>query len=139
MPWWVIYALLSALFAALTSILAKIGIEKINSNLATAIRTTVVLCMAWGIVWITGRQREIMAVSPKSWLFLILSGLATGFSWLFYFKALQIGDASKVVPIDKFSVVISIVLAFLILGETADIKTVTGGLLITIGTFILIL
>lgn len=136
---WIIYALLSALFAALTSILAKMGIENVNSNLATAIRTVVVLVMAWGIVFVTGKQHEIQNVSQKSWLFLILSGIATGLSWLFYYRALQLGDASKVVPIDKFSVVISMVMAFFILGEAVNIKTVVGGLLITAGTFVLIL
>ena len=136
---WVVYALLSALFAALTSILAKIGIENVNSNLGTAIRTVVVLFMAWGIVFVTGKQHEIAAINPKSWLFLVLSGCATGLSWLFYFKALQIGEASKVIPIDKFSVVISMILAFLVLGEAADKKTVAGGLLITMGTLVLIL
>lgn len=135
---WVLYALLSALFAAFTSILAKIGIENVNSNLATAIRTVVVLLMAWGIVFITGKQHGISEIGPKSWLFLVLSGCATGLSWLFYYKALQIGQASKVVPIDKFSVVISMVLAFLILGEAVNAKTVIGGLLITVGTFVLI-
>ena len=136
---WVFYALLSAVFAALTSILAKVGIENVNSNLATAIRTVVVLFMAWGIVFVTGKQHEIVAVSCKSWLFLVLSGCATGLSWLFYYKALQIGEASKVIPIDKFSVVIAMVLAFFVLGEAADVKTVLGGLLITIGTVVLIL
>lgn len=136
---WVLYALLGAFFAALTSILAKIGIEKVNSNLATAIRTIVVLIMAWGIVFITGKQNEISNITQKSWLFLILSGVATGLSWLFFYKALQMGDASKVVPIDKFSVVISMILAFIILKETANIKTIIGGLVITIGTIILIL
>ena len=136
---WVIYALLGAFFAALTSILAKIGLVNVNSNLATGIRTVVVLFMAWGIVFITGKQNEIVAIGQKSWLFLVLSGCTTGLSWLFFFKALQIGEASKVIPIDKFSVVISMVLAFLVLGETADLKTVTGGLLITIGTLVLIL
>ena len=136
---WVAYALLSAVFAALTSILAKIGIENVNSNLATAIRTAVVLFMAWTIVFVTGKQHEMAAISQKSWLFLVLSGCATGLSWLFYFKALQIGEASKVIPIDKFSVVISMILAFLVLGEAADAKTVAGGLLITIGTLVLIL
>jgi len=135
----VVYALLSAFFAALTSILAKAGIENVNSNLATAIRTVVVLFMAWGIVFLTGKQHDIAAVSQKSWLFLALSGCATGLSWLFYFKALQIGEASKVIPIDKFSVVIGMVLAVLFLGEAADIKTAAGGLLITIGTIVLIL
>lgn len=136
---WVIYALLSALFAALTSILAKIGIENINSNLATAIRTVVVLVMAWGIVFINGSINQIGNITQKSWIFLILSGIVTGLSWLFYYKALQTGDASKVVPIDKFSVVITMVLAFVILKEAVTIKTVVGGIFITIGTFILIL
>ena len=136
---WVVYALLGALFAALTSILAKIGIENVNSNLATAIRTVVVLFMAWGIVFVTGKQHELATVSQKSWLFLVLSGCATGLSWLFFYKALQIGEASKVIPVDKSSVVISMILAFLVLGETADLKTVAGGLIITIGTLILIL
>lgn len=136
---WVIYALLSALFAALTSILAKIGIENVNTTLATAIRTIVVLTMAWGMVFMTGKQRGIVEIGQKSWFFLILSGCATGLSWLFYYKALQMGDVSKVVPIDKFSVVISMVLAFVFLGEAMNVKTVLGGLLITIGTFVLIL
>lgn len=136
---WVIFALLSAFFAALTSILAKIGIDGINSNLATAIRTIVVLIMAWGIVFFTGTNSEISNIQSKSWIFLILSGIATGLSWLFYYKALQLGEASKVVPIDKFSVVISMVLAFLVLKETITVKTIIGGLFITIGTFVLIL
>lgn len=136
---WILYALLSAFFAALTSILAKMGIEGVNSNLATAIRTVVVLVMAWGIVFFTGKQHEIANIGQKSWLFLILSGCATGLSWLFYYKALQLGDASKVVPLDKFSVVISMVLAFLILGETVNVKSIIGGILITIGTLILVL
>ncbi|MDR1620824.1 MAG: EamA family transporter [Synergistaceae bacterium] len=136
---WIVYALLSALFAALTSILAKIGIENVNSNLATAIRTVVVLVMAWWIVFATGKQHEIAGISQKSWLFLILSGCATGLSWLFYYRALQLGEASKVIPIDKSSVVLGMILAFLVLGEPADAKTVAGGLLITIGIFVLIL
>lgn len=136
---WVVYALLSALFAALTSILAKIGIANINSNLATAIRTVVVLLMAWGIVFINGSLNQISNISQKSWIFLILSGIATGLSWLFYYKALQIGEASKVVPIDKFSVVITMVLAFVILKEAITTKTIIGGIFITIGTFVLIL
>ena len=136
---WVVYALLSAFFAALTSIWAKIGIENVNSNLATAIRTVVVLFMAWGIVFITGKHHEITAIGQKSLLFLVLSGCATGLSWLFYYKALQIGEASKVMPVDKFSVVIGIILAFLVLGESVDAKTVAGGLFITIGTLILAL
>ena len=136
---WVVFALLSAFFAALTSILAKIGIQNINSTLATAIRTIVVIFMSWGIVFMNGSYKEIPNISQKSWLFLILSGVATGLSWLFYFKALQIGDASKVIPIDKFSVVISMVLAFAILHEAVTAKTVIGGILITAGTFVLIL
>jgi transporter family protein len=135
---WVLYALLSALFAAITSILAKIGLNGVQSNLATAIRTIVVLVMAWGIVFLTGKQSEIANITQKSWLFLGLSGLATGLSWLFYFKALEIGEASKVVPIDKFSVVITMVLAFFILGEALNVKTIIGGLLITAGTLALI-
>ncbi len=136
---WVLFALLSAVFAALTSILAKLGIDGINSNLATAIRTVVVLIMAWGIVFVTGAHRGISDISGRSWLFLILSGLATGLSWICYYRALQLGEASKVVPIDKFSVVISMVLAFVILHETVTWKTVLGGLLITAGTFVMIL
>lgn len=136
---WVIYAVLSAVFAALTSILAKIGMGNINSNLATAVRTVVVLIMAWGIVFATGAHRGIGDITSKSWLFLILSGAATGLSWLCYYKALQMGSASKVVPIDKLSVVISMILAFIILGEKADLKTVAGGILITAGTFVMIL
>ena len=136
---WVIYAILSAVFAALTSILAKIGISDINSNLATAIRTIVVLIMAWGIVFMTGAQSGIQDITAKSWIFLVLSGIATGLSWLFYYKALQLGDASKVVPIDKFSVVISMILAFVILKEDLTFKTVMGGILITAGTFVMIL
>lgn len=136
---WIIFALLSAFFAAITSILAKIGIENINSNLATAIRTAVVLIMAWGIVFITGVQNEVANINSKSWIFLILSGIATGLSWLCYYKALQLGEASKVVPIDKFSVVITMVLAFIILKEALTLKTIVGGIFITIGTFIMIL
>ena len=136
---WIIYALLSALFAAVTAILAKIGIEGVNSNLATAIRTVVVLIMAWGIVFITGKQHEVVNITQKSWLFLGLSGVATGISWLFYYKALQIGEASKVVPVDKLSVVISMVLAFFILGEAVNTKTIIGGLLIAFGTLVMVL
>ena len=135
---WIAYALLSALFAALTSILAKIGIEGVNSNLATAIRTVVVLVMAWGIVFITGKQNDITGITQKSWIFLALSGCATGVSWLFFYKALQIGDASKVIPIDKVSVVISMVLAFTILGESVNLKSIIGGLLISVGTLVLV-
>lgn len=136
---WILYALLSALFAALTSILAKIGMNGINSNLATAIRTVVVLAMAWVVVFVTGKQGEIASITRRGWIFLALSGLATGLSWLFYYKALQMGDASKVVPIDKFSVVISIALAFIILHETVTVKALIGAALITAGTFVLIL
>lgn len=136
---WFIFALLSAIFAAATSILAKIGIEGVNSNLATAIRTFVVLIMAWGIVFVSGTQNQMLNINTKSWIFLILSGLATGLSWLCYYKALQIGEASKVVPVDKFSVVISIVLAFTVLHEAVNTKVVIGGLLITAGTFVMIL
>lgn len=135
---WAIFALLSAVFEALTSILAKIGIENVNSNLATAIRTLVVLIMAWGIVLMTGKLNQLPDISSKSWLFLILSGLATGLSWLCYFYALQIGEASRVVPVDKFSVVITMVMAFFILGETVTLKTIIGGVLITLGTLLLI-
>ena len=136
---WAVFALLSAVFAALTGILAKLGMEGINSNLATAIRTVVVLVMAWAIVFLTGKQHEIGDISTRSWVFLLLSGLATGLSWLCYFHALQIGQASRVIPIDKFSVVISMVLAFVVLREAVTVQTVIGGLLITAGTLVLIL
>lgn len=136
---WVVYALLSALFAALTSILAKIGINGVDSNLATAIRTVVVLVMAWGLVFMTGVQKQISNIGARSWLFLVLSGIATGLSWLFYYRALQMGDASRVVPIDKSSVVISMVLAFIVLKEQLTWQAIVGGLLITAGTFVLIL
>ena len=136
---WVVFALLSAVFAALTSIFAKIGIESVNSNLATAIRTVIVLVMAWLIVFATGKHQQIVDISTKSWIFLVLSGLATGLSWLCYFYALQIGEASKVVPVDKFSVVITMIMAFFILGEVITTKTIIGGLLITAGTLVLIL
>ena len=136
---WVIFAILSSIFAALTSILAKIGIEGVNSNLATAVRTIVVVLMAWFMVFITGNQNGIVDISKKSWIFLILSGLATGASWLCYYKALQLGEASKVVPIDKLSIVITIVLAFIFLGEQITLKTLIGCCLIVIGTFIMIL
>ena len=136
---WFLLALLSAVFAAFTSILAKIGIEGVNSNLATAIRTVVVVIMAWLMVFLTGAQGGIGAIGKKSWIFLILSGLATGASWICYYKALQIGQASKVVPVDKFSIVITVILAFFLLGETVNIKTIIGVLLITAGTFVMIL
>jgi len=136
---WVLYALLAAVFASLTAIFAKIGIENVNSNLAVAIRTIVVLIMAWAIVFFTGKHHEITSIGQKSWMFLILSGCATGLSWLFYYKALQLGQASKVVPVDKLSVVITMILAFVILGETVDAKTIIGGALIAIGTLVLVL
>jgi membrane protein len=136
---WFIFAILSAIFAALTSILAKIGIEGVNSNLATAVRTIVVVLMAWLMVFITGSQNGLMDISKKSWIFLILSGLATGASWLCYYKALQIGEASKVVPIDKLSIVITVALAFLFLGEQITLKTLIGCSLIAAGTFVMIL
>jgi hypothetical protein len=136
---WFIFAILSTIFAALTSILAKIGIEGVNSNLATAVRTIVVVLMAWLMVFITGSQNGLMDISKKSWIFLILSGLATGASWLCYYKALQIGEASKVVPIDKLSIVITVALAFLFLGEQITLKTLIGCSLIAAGTFVMIL
>ena len=136
---WILYALLAAVFAASTAILARIGIQGVNPNLATAIRTVVVLIMAWGIVFATGVHRGIPDITTRSWVFLTLSGLATGASWLFFFRALQIGDVSRVVPVDKFSVVITMIMAFVILGEAITVKGVIGGILITIGTIILIL
>ncbi len=136
---WFVFALLSAVFAALTSILAKVGIEGVNSNLATALRTIVVLAMAWGMVFLTNAQGGISAISKKSWLFLVLSGLATGASWLCYYKALQMGEASKVVPIDKLSVVITLILAFVFLHESFTSKSVIGAVLITAGTLIMVL
>ena len=136
---WAIFAILSAIFAALTSILAKVGIEGVNSNLATAIRTIVVVLMAWFMVFITGNQNGIVDISKKSWIFLILSGLATGASWLCYYKALQLGETSKVVPIDKLSIVITIILAFIFLGEQVTLKTLIGCCLIVAGTFVIIL
>ena len=136
---WIVLALLSAVFAALTSILAKVGIEGVNSNLATAIRTVVVVLMAWGMVFLTNTQNGIMEISRKSWVFLILSGLATGASWLCYYKALQSGDASKVVPIDKLSVVITLVLAFIFLHEKFTLKSFIGCILISAGTLLMVL
>lgn len=136
---WFVLALLSAVFAALTSILAKVGIDGVNSNLATAVRTVVVVAMAWGMVFLTGAQNGILTISKKSWLFLILSGLATGASWLCYYKALQLGQASKVVPIDKMSVVITLVLAFIFLHEDFTIKSAVGAILITAGTLVMVL
>lgn len=136
---WFVFALLSAVFAALTSILAKVGIEGVNSNLATALRTVVVLFMSWVMVFLTNTQGGISEISRKSWIFLILSGLATGASWLCYYRALQIGEASKVVPIDKLSVVITLVLAFVFLHEKFDAKSLIGCVLIGAGTLIMVL
>lgn len=136
---WFVMALLSSVFAAATSILAKVGIENVNSNLATAIRTVVVVVMAWGIVFITGAQHGIGSIGKRSWLFLILSGIATGASWLCYYRALQLGDASRVVPIDKLSIVITLVMAAVFLHEEFTVKSVIGSVLITAGTFFLIL
>lgn len=136
---WLFFAVLSSVFAALTSILAKIGINGVNSNLATALRTAVVLIMAWGIVLITNAQSGIFEISRKSWLFLILSGLATGASWLCYYKALQIGEVSRVVAIDKFSVVITFIMAFIFLHEKFTPKSIAGCLLISAGTLLMVL
>ncbi len=136
---WLIFALLSAVFAALTSILAKVGIEGVNSNLATAIRTVVVVIMAWGMVFLTHAQNGISEISRKSWLFLILSGLATRGSWLCYYRALQLGEASKVVPIDKLSVVITLVLAFVFLHEQFTAKSLIGCVLIGVGTLLMVI
>jgi transporter family protein len=136
---WFIFALLSAVFAALTSILAKVGIDGVNSNLATAIRTVVVVILAWGMVFLTNAQGGLSEISKKSWIFLILSGLATGASWLCYYRALQLGDASKVVPIDKLSVVITLVLAFVFLHEKFTAKSLIGCVLIGVGTLVMVL
>lgn len=136
---WFIFALLSAIFAALTSILAKIGIEGVNSTLATAVRTVVVVLMAWGMVFLTNTQNGLCAIGKKSWIFLILSGLATGASWLCYYKALQIGEASRVVPVDKLSVIFTLVLAFVFLHEEFTAKSFIGCLLIGIGTILMVL
>lgn len=136
---WFILALASSVFAALTSILAKIGIEGVNSTLATAVRTFVVLLMSWGMVFITNTQGGLLEIGRRSWLFLILSGLATGASWLCYYKALQIGEASKVVPIDKLSIVITMVLAAIVLHEQFTAKSIAGCVLIAIGTLLMVL
>ena len=136
---WFVFALLSSVFAALTSIFAKVGIDGVNSNLATAIRTAVVLVMSWGMVFLTHTQSGISAIGKKSWLFLILSGLATGASWLCYYKALQMGNASKVVPIDKLSVVITLILAFVFLHEEFTMKSIIGCVLIGLGTLMMVL
>lgn len=134
-----LFAIGSAVFAALTSILAKVGISGVNSNLATAIRTVVVVGMAWGMVFLTNTQNGILSISRKSWIFLILSGLATGASWLCYYHALQMGEASKVVPIDKMSTVLTLILAFIFLHETFTVKSLIGCVLITIGTLVMVL
>lgn len=136
---WILFAILSAIFAALTSILAKVGIEGVNSNLATAIRTVVVVVMAWGIVFLTNAQKGLSEISKKSWTFLILSGLATGASWLCYYRAMQTGEVSKVTPIDKMSVVITLILAFVFLHEEFTAKSLIGSILITAGTLIMVL
>ncbi|MGN0678814.1 MAG: EamA family transporter [Oscillospiraceae bacterium] len=136
---WFVFALLSAVFAALTSILAKIGIDEMNSNLATAIRTVVVVFMAWGMVFLTNAQNGITEISRKSWIFLILSGLATGASWLCYYHALKIGEASKVAPIDKISVVFTVILAAIFLHEELNAKTIIGCILIAAGTLVMVL
>ena len=136
---WLVFALLSAVFAALTSILAKIGISGVNSNLATAIRTMVVVMMAWGMVFLTNAQGGIAQISKKSWIFLILSGVATGISWLCYYKAMQIGDVSKVVPVDKLSVVITLILAFVFLHEKFTAKSLIGCVLIAAGSLVMVL
>lgn len=136
---WFLFAILSALFAALTSILAKIGIEGVNSNLATAIRTVVVVIMSWGMVFLTNTQSGITEIGKKSWIFLILSGLATGASWLCYYRALQIGEASKVVPVDKLSVVITLLFAFIFLHEQFTVKSLIGCVLIGAGTLFMVI
>lgn len=136
---WLLYAILSAVFAALTSILAKIGIESVNSTLATAIRTIVVLVMAWIMVFVSGTQSGIVDISKKSWIFIILSGIATGASWLCYYKALQVGEASKVVPVDKMSVVLTLILAFIFLHEQFTWKSAIGSILITAGTLLMVI
>lgn len=136
---WFVFAALSAAFAALTSILAKVGIDGVNSNLATAVRTAVVLVMAWGMVFLTGSQGGLAGIGRKSWVFLILSGLATGASWLCYYRALQLGDASKVVPVDKLSTVLTLILAFVFLHEKFTVKSLLGCALIGVGTLLMVL
>ena len=136
---WLLFAIGSAVFAALTSILAKVGIEGVNSNLATAIRTFVVLAMAWGMVFLTHAESWLASIGKKSWLFLILSGLCTGASWLCYYRALQVGEASKVVPVDKMSTVLTLILAFLFLHETINTKSIIGMLLLTAGTLVMVI
>ena len=135
---WKLFAMLSALFAALTSILAKIGIKGVNSNLATAIRTVVIIFLSWGIVFATGAQHEIKNLTKQNWTFLILAGIATGLSWLVYYKAISLGNVSQVAPIDKSSIVLMLILSFLILGEQFTVKTLVAGALITLGTFVML-
>ncbi len=135
---WKLYAVLSAVFAAFTAILAKIGIKGVDSNLATAIRTSVIIFLAWGVVLVAGKQGGILSLSRTNWIFLVLSGIATGLSWLFYYKAISLGDVSKVAPIDKSSIALTLLLSFLILGEKLTVKTVASGVLVTAGTFLLL-
>lgn len=135
---WAVFAIVSSVFAAMSSVLAKVGIEGVNSNLATAIRTFVVLLMSWGMVFLTGTQKGLGQISQKSWLFLILSGLATGASWLCYYKALQMGEVSKVVPVDKLSVVLTLVMAFVFLHEQITPKSIAGCILIGAGTLLMV-
>jgi transporter family protein len=135
---WKLFAILSALFAALTSILAKVGIKGVDSNLATAIRTVVIVFLAWGIVLLTGQQQGIKGLTKENWTFLILSGIATGLSWIFYYKAISLGDVSKIAPIDKSSIVLTLILSFFILGEQFTIKTLVGSIFITVGTFVML-
>ncbi len=139
MEMWKVYALLSAVFASLTALFSKVGVQGVNANVATAIRVSFILFLTWGIVWFSGAAKEIKTLSGHSFLFLLLSALTTGGSWLFYFKALQLGDVSKVAPIDKLSVAMTIFLAILFLNEPASLKTITGGLLITLGSLVLLL
>ena len=136
---WIVFALLSAVFASLTSVLAKAGLQGVDSNLATAIRTAVVLVLAWGIVFLIGAQSGLRDLTGRAVVFLVLSGIATGLSWLFYYRAIQMGEVSKVAPIDKLSVVFTMILAFVFLGETFSVKSIVGGLLITAGTLVLVL
>lgn len=136
---WLVCAILSSVFAALTSILAKVGINGVNSNLATALRTAVVLIMAWGMVFLTNAQSGIADIDKKSWIFLILSGLATGASWLFYYKALQLGEVSRVAPIDKMSIVLTLIMAFLFLHEKFTVKSAIGSVLIAVGILVMVL
>jgi bacterial/archaeal transporter family protein len=135
---WKLFAILSALFAALTSILAKIGIKGVDSNLATAIRTVVIIILAWTIVFASGAQNGITSLSKRNWTFLILSGLSTGLSWIFYYKAISIGKVSQVAPIDKSSIILTLILSFFVLNEQFTVKTLVGGVLITSGTFVLL-